>query len=50
MYQEAQQIIIDEVPCAFTRHVPDLLAFGSHVKGYRPISDVRYLESVWLDK
>jgi peptide/nickel transport system substrate-binding protein len=50
MYQEAQQILLEEVPCAFTRHLPDLLAYWNYIKGYRPISDVRHLESVWLDK
>lgn len=50
MYQEAQAIIEEEAPCAFTRHLPDRVGFYDYVQGYRPIPDVRYLESVWLDQ
>jgi hypothetical protein len=50
MFQEVQAILQAEVPCAFTRHVPDRTAFYDYVKGYRPIAEVRYLESVWLDQ
>lgn len=50
MFQEVQAILQGEVPCAFTRHLPDRLAFYDYINGYRPIPDVRYLESVWLDR
>jgi ABC-type transport system substrate-binding protein len=49
MFQEIQAILQAETPCAFTRHLPDRLAFHNSVQGYRPIPDVRYLETVWLE-
>ncbi|MGH2618296.1 MAG: ABC transporter substrate-binding protein, partial [Thermomicrobiales bacterium] len=50
MFQEIQAILQEETPCAFTRHLPDRLAYHNYVQGYRPIPDVRYLETVWLDQ
>lgn len=50
MFQEIQAILQEETPCAFTRHLPDRLAYRNGVQGYRPIPDVRYLETVWLEQ
>ncbi len=50
LYQELQTLLEAEVAYAFLYHTPDETAFQSYVKGYVPIPEMRYLETVWLDQ
>jgi peptide/nickel transport system substrate-binding protein len=50
LFQQFQQILHEQAPFAFLYTYPDLVGFRSYVKGYRPIPEMRYLESVWLEE
>jgi peptide/nickel transport system substrate-binding protein len=49
-FQDLQMLGQQQAPFAFLYHAPDITGFHSYVKGYRPIPEMRYLETVWLDK
>lgn len=50
LFQQLQRVLQQEVPFAFLYHVPDLTAFVRDLQGYVPIPEMRYLETVWLDR
>ncbi|MEA2596060.1 MAG: peptide/nickel transport system substrate-binding protein, partial [Thermomicrobiales bacterium] len=50
LFQQIQATTAQDVAYAFLYHTPDVVAFANAVKGYVPIPEMRYLESVWLDK
>lgn len=50
LWLELEQLLQEDVAYAFLSHTPDYTAFQSYVKGYRPIPEMRYLETVWLDQ
>ena len=50
LWRQLQALLEKEAPFAFLYHAPDVTAFHTYVKGYRPIPEMRYLESLWLDK
>jgi len=50
LWQEVQELLAADVAYVFLYHAPDLTAFHNDVKGYRPVPEMRYLESVWLDR
>ena len=49
-FQEIQKLLQADVAYAFLHHTLDVTGFGSDVQGYNPIPEMRYLESVWLDR
>jgi peptide/nickel transport system substrate-binding protein len=50
LFQQIQATTAQDVAYAFLYHTPDLTAFANYVKGYVSIPEMRYLETVWLDK
>ena len=50
MWHEIQRILQQDVAYAFLYHTPDRTAFYTYVKGYVAIPEMRYLETVWLEK
>lgn len=50
MWHEIQRILQQDVAYAFLYHAPDRTAFYNYVKGYVAIPEMRYLETVWLEK
>ncbi|CAA9537749.1 MAG: Oligopeptide ABC transporter, periplasmic oligopeptide-binding protein OppA [uncultured Thermomicrobiales bacterium] len=50
LFRELQTLLQAEVPFAFLFHQPDQTAFHTDVQGYVPIPEMRYLETVWLDR
>ena len=46
---DLEKILQEDVPYAYLYHTPDFIAFRNFVMGYRPIPEMRYLESIWLD-
>jgi peptide/nickel transport system substrate-binding protein len=50
LFQQVQATTAQDVAYAFLYHTPDVVAFANYVKGYVSIPEMRYLESVWLDK
>lgn len=50
VWLELEQVLQEEIPYVFLFHTPDFTAFYNYVKGYRAIPEMRYLETVWLDK
>ena len=50
IYQELQGILQTDVAYAFLYHTRDVTGFHTDVQGYVPIPEMRYLESVWLDR
>ena len=49
-YQELQSLLQQDVAYAFLYHTVDITGFHPDVQGYVPIPEMRYLESVWLDR
>jgi peptide/nickel transport system substrate-binding protein len=49
-FQEIQKLLQADVAYAFLHHTLDVTGFASDVQGYNPIPEMRYLESVWLDR
>ncbi|MCA9876245.1 MAG: hypothetical protein KC442_00625, partial [Thermomicrobiales bacterium] len=49
-FQEIQKLLQDDVAYAFLYHTFDVTGFASDVQGYNPIPEMRYLESLWLDR
>jgi peptide/nickel transport system substrate-binding protein len=50
LFQEAQRLTNADVAYAFLYHTVDVAGFYSYVQGYKPIPEMRYLETVWLDQ
>jgi peptide/nickel transport system substrate-binding protein len=50
LFKQLQQLLHEQAPHAFLYTRPDIVGFQSYVKGYRAIPEMRYLETVWLDK
>lgn len=49
-FHEIQSLLQADVAYAFLHHTLDVAGFAADVKGYNPIPEMRYLESVWLDR
>ncbi|MFT4036970.1 MAG: ABC transporter substrate-binding protein [Thermomicrobiales bacterium] len=49
-FQQIQKILQDDVAYAFLYHTFDVTGFAADVQGYNPIPEMRYLESLWLDR
>jgi ABC-type transport system substrate-binding protein len=49
-FHEIQKLLQADVAYAFLHHTLDVTGFASDVQGYNPIPEMRYLESVWLDR
>jgi peptide/nickel transport system substrate-binding protein len=49
-FQDLQALVRREAPHAFLYHDPDIVGFRNDVKGYKAIPEMRYLETVWLDR
>lgn len=50
IFQRIQTIAQEDAPFVFLYHEPDRTVFAQHVKGYKPIPEQRYLETVWIDE
>ena len=50
LFQQAQAILQQDVRHAFIHHTIDITGFSNDVQGYVPIPEMRYLETVWLDR
>ena len=50
LFQEVQAILQADVPYAFLHHTIDTTGFANDVQGYVAVPEMRYLETVWLDK
>ena len=49
-FHEIQKLLQADVAYAFLHHTLDVTGFANDVQGYNPIPEMRYLESVWLDR
>ncbi len=49
-FRKIMDIAREESPFVFLYHAFDLPTYRSHVKGFKKIPEMRYLESLWLDK
>jgi peptide/nickel transport system substrate-binding protein len=50
LFRELQGILQADVPYAFLYHSLDTTGFHNDVQGYVPIPEMRYMETVWLDR
>jgi peptide/nickel transport system substrate-binding protein len=50
LFQELQAILQADVPYAFLHHTIDTTGFANDVQGYVPVPEMRYMETVWLDR
>jgi peptide/nickel transport system substrate-binding protein len=50
LFRELQSILQTDVPYAFLYHTVDTTGFYNDVQGYVPIPEMRYMETVWLDR
>ena len=50
LFRELQSILQTDVPYAFLYHTIDTTGFSNDVQGYVPIPEMRYMETVWLDR
>jgi peptide/nickel transport system substrate-binding protein len=50
LFHEVQAILQAEVPYAFLHHTIDTTGFYNDVQGYVPVPEMRYMETVWLDR
>ena len=50
LFHEIQAILQAEVPYAFLHHTIDTTGFYTDVQGYLPVPEMRYMETVWLDR
>ena len=46
----SREITSADVAYAFLYHTPDVTGFYTYVQGYKPIPEMRYFETVWLDQ
>jgi peptide/nickel transport system substrate-binding protein len=49
-FQQIMDIAREDAAFGFLYHQYDLPGYRSNVKGYRPIPEMRYFETVWLDE
>ncbi len=49
-FRDLQKLLQADVAYAFLHHTMDVTGFASDVQGYNPIPEMRYLESIWLDR
>ncbi|MEZ4569405.1 MAG: hypothetical protein R2849_03595 [Thermomicrobiales bacterium] len=47
---ELEKVLQGDVAYAFLSHSIDFTAFHKDVKGYRTIPEMRYMETVWMDR
>jgi peptide/nickel transport system substrate-binding protein len=50
LFQQIQATTAQDVAYAYLYHTPDVVAFANYVKGYVAVPEMRYLETLWLDK
>ena len=50
LFQQIQSILQNDVPHAFLFHTVDVTGFYNDLQGYVPIPEMRYMETVWLDR
>ena len=50
LFHELQAILQADVPYAFLHHTIDITGFSNDVQGYVPMPEMRYMETVWLDR
>lgn len=50
LFHEIQSMLQEDVAYAFLYHTVDVTGFSNDVQGYLAIPEMRYLESVWLDR
>jgi peptide/nickel transport system substrate-binding protein len=50
LFHELQAILQADVPYAFLNHTVDTTGFANDVQGYVPVPEMRYMETVWLDR
>lgn len=50
LFQQIQATTAQDVAYAYLYHTPDIVAFANDVMGYVSIPEMRYLETVWLDR
>ena len=50
LFHELQAILQADVPYAFLHHTIDITGFSNDVQGYVPVPEMRYMETVWLDR
>ena len=50
LFQELQSLLQGDVAYAFLYHTLDVTGFQNDVKGYVAIPEMRYLETIWLDR
>ena len=50
LFHQIQAILQQDVPHAFLYHTVDITGFTNDVQGYVAIPEMRYLETVWLDR
>ena len=43
-------ILQADVPYAFIHHTIDTTGLANGVQGYVPVPEMRYMETVWLDR
>lgn len=49
-FRDIQKLLQADVAYAFLHHTADVAGFASDVQGYNPIPEMRYLESIWLNR
>ena len=50
LFHQIQTILQQDVPHAFLYHTVDTTGFSNDVQGYNAIPEMRFLETVWLDR
>jgi peptide/nickel transport system substrate-binding protein len=50
LFREVQATTANDVAYAFLYHTPDVVAFKNDVMGYVPVPEMRYMETMWLDR
>lgn len=49
-FRDMQSMLQEDAAYAFLYHTADITGFASDVQGYNPIPEMRYLETIWLDR
>jgi peptide/nickel transport system substrate-binding protein len=50
LFHQIQSLLQADVPHAFLFHTVDVTGFYNDLQGYVPIPEMRYMETVWLDR
>jgi peptide/nickel transport system substrate-binding protein len=50
LFHQVQSLTQEDVAYAFLYHTIDIVGFAKDVQGYVPIPEMRYMETVWLDR